>query len=132
MSSRRAEKLGRMPHVEAIARSKTEGMITSPTVAASVRLDPALPPGDDDRVAGFGVIGLPFASGHYLALRCFTASSFGPPYKSLWHRDPAGAWTIYSTVDAGYSCPRYIGPALARPTIVTPIAAAIELVPVAR
>jgi hypothetical protein len=89
--------------------------------ASSVQAGPALPSGEDDRVAGFGVIGLPFASGHYLSLRCFTASSFGPPYRALWHRDPAGAWTVYTSVDAAYSCPRYIGPALARPAIVTPI-----------
>jgi hypothetical protein len=96
-------------------------MTSARVLASAVRADPDLPPGDGDRVAGFGVIGLPFASGHYLALRCFTASSFGPPYKSLWHRDPAGAWTVYTTVDALYGCPRYIGPALARPAIVTPI-----------
>jgi len=85
------------------------------------RYEPSLPLGDDDRVAGYGVIGLPFASGHYLALRCFGASSFGPPYTSLWHRDPDGAWTVYSTVDDAHGCPRYIGAALARPSIVTPI-----------
>jgi hypothetical protein len=95
--------------------------LAMPDIAASIHDGPSLPPGDEDRVAGFGVIGLPFASGHYLALRCFTASSFGPPYKALWHCDPAGAWTVYTTVDAAYSCPRYIGPALARPAIVTPI-----------
>lgn len=95
--------------------------VIAPGIAASIRDEIALPPGEDDRFAGFGVIGLPFTSGHYLALRCFTASSVGPPYKSLWHRDPAGAWTVYTTVDAAYSCPRYIGPALARPAIVTPI-----------
>jgi hypothetical protein len=78
-------------------------------------------PATGDRVSGFGVIGLPFASGHYLALRCFTASSFGPPYKALWHRSPAGAWTIYTNVDADHSCPRYLGPALARPAVVAPI-----------
>jgi hypothetical protein len=96
-------------------------MTSAPTFAAAIEAEPTLPPGDEDRVAGFGVIGLPFRSGHYLALRCFTASSFGPPYKTLWHRDPSGAWTVYTTVDAAYSCPRYIGPALARPAIVTPI-----------
>ena len=88
---------------------------------AFLRDEPTLPPGDDDRVAGFGVIGLPFASGHYLALRCFGASSFGPPYKSLWHRDPAGVWTVFSTIDDARGCPRYIGAALAGPSIITPI-----------
>lgn len=37
-----------------------------------------LPSGDDERVIGFGVMGLPFASGHYLAFRDFPATSFPP------------------------------------------------------
>ena len=102
------------------ARAKAGPMNTFHDVAESIRIEPTLPPGDDDRVAGFGVIGLPFASGHYLALRCFAASSFGPPYTALWHRSPAGAWTVYSTVDAAHGCPRYLGPALTR-VVVAPI-----------
>lgn len=121
MSSFCLEKLGPMPHVRGRTPSKTGPMNTPHAASVDIRREPALPPGEEDRVAGFGVIGLPFASGHYLALRCFTASSFGPAFKALWHRDPSGAWTVYSTVDAAYSCPRYIGPALARPTIVAPI-----------
>ena len=39
-------------------------------------------------------MGLPFASGHYLALRDFPAASFLPDsvpgYRSVWHRDPDG------------------------------------------
>lgn len=80
-----------------------------------------LPRGEDERVAGYGVIGLPFASGHYFALRDFVASSFGPAYRAVWHRDPSGAWSIYSTTEAEQSCPRYLSSALAQPTIVTPI-----------
>lgn len=82
---------------------------------------PTLPQGVDDRVLGYGVIGLPFASGHYLAFRDFIASSFGPAYRSLWHRDPDGAWTAYSTVEPDLSCPRFIGAALASPPVTTPI-----------
>ena len=37
-----------------------------------------LPSGDDERVVGFGVMGLPFAGGHYLAFRDFPATSFSP------------------------------------------------------
>ena len=84
-------------------------------------LGAALPDGLDERVAGYGVIGLPFASGHYLALRDFVASSYGPAYRSVWHRDPTGAWSMYSTGEAGQSCPRYLSSALSRPTIVTSI-----------
>ena len=83
--------------------------------------DAVLPDGADERVTGYGVIGLPFASGHYLALRDFVASSFGPAYRSVWHRDPAGDWTVYSTTPPEQSCPRYLGAALAHPPITTPI-----------
>jgi hypothetical protein len=60
---------------------------------------------------GWGVFGLPFDSGHVLALRVFPESSFGP-YRTVWHRTPGGAWSIY--VDGprlDTACPRYYGPA---------------------
>jgi len=56
----------------------------------AIERDPSLPNGPGDAFAGHGVIGLPFRSGHVLALRRFCASSLGPPYTSVWHRDPAG------------------------------------------
>lgn len=80
-----------------------------------------LPAGGDERVVGYGVIGLPFASGHYLALRDFVASSFGPAYRSVWHRDPAGDWTMYSTTQPELSCPRYLGSALTHPPVTADI-----------
>ncbi|WP_220471949.1 hypothetical protein [Tomitella gaofuii] len=73
---------------------------------------PELPPGRGDRAGGYGVMGLPFASGHYLALRHFTASSFGPAYRSVWHRDPQGRWTVHADVPPEVSCARFLGPAL--------------------
>ncbi|SFR29153.1 hypothetical protein SAMN04488564_11777 [Lentzea waywayandensis] len=63
---------------------------------------------------GWGVFGLPFDSGHVLALRAFAESDFGP-YRSIWHRDPGGDWSIYvdgPRLDA--ACPRYYGPACSR------------------
>jgi hypothetical protein len=45
-------------------------------------------------VKGWGVFGLPFDSGHVLALRVFPENDFAP-YRTLWHRDPAGSWSIY-------------------------------------
>jgi hypothetical protein len=66
-----------------------------------------LPAGDSDRFAGYAVIGLPFRSGHVLALRRFPASSLGSGYTSIWHRDPLGKWTFYSTVAPEQSCSRY-------------------------
>jgi hypothetical protein len=54
-----------------------------------------LPPGSEERFFGYGVIGLTFLSGHVLALRRFPASSIGPGYRSVWHRDPRGRWTFH-------------------------------------
>jgi hypothetical protein len=71
--------------------------------------DASLPSGSSDRFAGYAVIGLPFRSGHVLALRRFPASSLGPGYTSIWHRDPGGNWTFYSTVAPEQSCSRYFG-----------------------
>lgn len=62
-------------------------------------------------VRGWGVFCLPFDSGHVLALRVFPESDFGP-YRTVWHRDPAGRWSIH--VDGprlDTACPRYYGPA---------------------
>jgi hypothetical protein len=60
---------------------------------------------------GWGVFGLPFDSGHVLALRVFPHNDFAP-YRALWHRDPGGRWSIH--VDGprlDTACPRYFGPA---------------------
>jgi hypothetical protein len=57
------------------------------------------------------VFGLPFDSGHVLALRVFPQGSFAA-FRTLWHRDPQGRWSIFvdgPRLDA--ACPRYIGPA---------------------
>ncbi|BDB40907.1 MULTISPECIES: hypothetical protein [Mycobacterium] len=81
--------------------------ITPLDAATAVLQNPTLPAGDDERFVGFGVLGLPFASGHYLALRYFPATSFAPPYRSVWHRDPDGGWTFYATTPGPQSCARY-------------------------
>jgi len=74
----------------------------------------AVPDGSADRFVGYGVTGVPFSSGHYLALRCFPASSIGPGYRAVWHRDPTGSWTIFSDVAPEQGCARYFGAALDR------------------
>lgn len=79
----------------------------------------SLPRGTGDRFAGYAVIGLPFRSGHVLALRRFPASSVGEGYTSVWHRDPSGNWTFYSTVSEK-GCSRYFGAEIQR-DVVTPI-----------
>jgi hypothetical protein len=64
-------------------------------------------------VKGWGVFGLPFDSGHVLALRVFPENDFAP-YRTLWHQDPSGSWSIY--VDGprlDTACPRYYGAACA-------------------
>lgn len=60
---------------------------------------------------GWGVFAMPFDSGHVLALRVFPEGSFGPN-RAVWHRDPAGSWSIYYDAPrAEVACPRYFGPA---------------------
>ena len=71
-----------------------------------------LPPGSEERFLGYGVMGLPFRSGHVLGLRRFPASSIGPGYRSVWHRDPRGRWTFYQDQPAELACTRYFGSAV--------------------
>jgi hypothetical protein len=54
-------------------------------------------------------MGLPFRSGHYLALRHFPASSIGPGFTAVWHRDPHRRWTFHADAPAEVSCARYFG-----------------------
>ena len=84
---------------------------TPQDTVASVLADPVLPRGDDERFVGFGIMGLPFANGHYLAMRQFPATSFAPPYVSVWHRDPSCNWTFYATTPGQQSCARYFSSA---------------------
>lgn len=53
--------------------------LTPQEITAVVVANPMLPPGDDERFVGFGIMGLPFSNGHYLAMRQFPATSFAPP-----------------------------------------------------
>ena len=62
-------------------------------------------------VKGWGVFGLPFDSGHILALRVFPENDFGS-YRTVWHRPPSGGSSIH--VDGARldtACPRYYGTA---------------------
>jgi hypothetical protein len=70
---------------------------------------PTLPSGPGERLAGYGVMGLPFVSGHVLGLRRWTASSVGDGFTSVWHRSPAGRWTFYESAGAETACARYFG-----------------------
>lgn len=85
-------------------------MSTTPREAvATLTADPRLVEGFDERYTGYGVMGLPYASGHYLALRAFAATSIGPAYRALWHRSPRGRWEIFTTGALELTCPRYFG-----------------------
>ena len=96
-------------------------MIDIRATIADVERSKPLPPGEDERFSGYGVMGLPFSSGHVLALRRFPVTSVGPGYTAVWLRRPSGSWVIYTDVAAEISCPRYFGSAL-ESTSVHPIA----------
>lgn len=88
-------------------------------LAQALESRPRLPGGPDwERVRGYGVFGLPFRSGHVLAMRRFPASSIGPSYTSVWHRDPAGRWAIHQDQDPQFACPRAFGPAIDDASVV--------------
>ena len=70
---------------------------------------PELPEGNEERVSGYGLMGIPFSSGHVLALRRWMASSVGEPFTSIWHRDPRGRWLFHETADCTVSCSRWFG-----------------------
>ena len=82
--------------------------------ARQVEEHPQLPPAACERVSGYGVMGLPFSSGHVLGLRRWTASSVGEGFTSIWHRDPAGRWTFYESVPSEVACTRYFGASVER------------------
>jgi hypothetical protein len=84
-------------------------MKSAAQLAQALEDRPKLPRGDCERVSGYGVMGLPFASGHVLGLRRWTASSVGDRFTSIWHRDPTGRWTFYESVASEVACTRYFG-----------------------
>lgn len=73
-----------------------------------------LPDLPGDVAVGYGVLGLPFQSGHVLAFRRLVTTSYSPPSTSVWHRDPQGRWTFWVDVPEEQSCARFYRPALAR------------------
>ncbi|ULE33981.1 hypothetical protein [Mycobacterium sp. IDR2000157661] len=98
-------------------------MTITPAAAAAATKHLPLPDGDGERVVGFGVMGLPFANGHYLAFRDFPETSFSPAYQSVWHRTPDGVWTFYATTPGPQSCSRYFSSATHVDPVVCDISA---------
>jgi hypothetical protein len=76
--------------------------------------NPELPEGAGERVSGYGVMGLPFQSGHVLGLRRWTASSVGEGFTSIWHRNREGEWTFYESAPSDIACTRYFGAGVQR------------------
>ncbi len=91
-----------------------------PKLIAALEGSPTLPAGSEERFNGYGVMGLPFESGHVLAMRRFPASSIGSGYSSVWHRAPDGRWTFYTDVAPHRACTRYFGLAAAA-ALQTPV-----------
>jgi hypothetical protein len=89
-------------------------MLQPRRLAERTEASPNVPKGTEERFSGYGVMGLPFRSGHVLGLRRFAASSIGRGYTSVWHRAPSGEWTFYQDVPAEQACARYFGPQLRR------------------
>lgn len=83
-------------------------MATIAERAAATETAP-LPSGSGERFGGYAVMGLPFASGHVLAMRRFPASSVGPGYTSVWHRDPSGDWAFWQDQPGDVACSHYFG-----------------------
>ncbi len=87
--------------------------------------EPATPyaghnPTRSEIIIGYGVLGLGFHSGHFLAMRRIQTSTFGPAYTSVWHRNPSGEWTFYADAMPQYSCSRYFSSMLHQ-MVETPI-----------
>jgi hypothetical protein len=83
-----------------------------------VEKNPQLPKGDGEILSVYGVESCPFASGDILCSRHVLASSFGPAYTAIWHRDPDGDWHFYQDVPPRQGCARFFGKALADITVL--------------
>ena len=95
--------------------ARRSGLTREPAEFAELaERSPQLPAAACERVSGYGVMGLPFGSGHVLGLRRWTASSVGEGFTSIWHRDPAGRWTFYESVPSEVACTRYFGASVER------------------
>lgn len=95
------------------------GTVKSPRdCALESERHPQLPPGEDERVSGYGVMGQPFATGHVLGLRRWTASSVGDRFTSIWHRDPDGRWHFYESAQPRFACSRWFGHGVEESTVV--------------
>jgi hypothetical protein len=72
--------------------------------AVAAQRNPVLWPGTDERFTGYGVMGLPFRRGHYLAMRHIPASSIGPEYRTVWRDAPDGTCTFITDRRPEHTC----------------------------
>lgn len=95
--------------------SRQEAEVLEPaTIVQALERGAEVPPGSEERFFGYGVVGLPFTSGHVLALRRWPASSLGQSYTSVWHRNPSGRWTFIQDAPPQLACTRYFGSAVSQ------------------
>jgi hypothetical protein len=90
--------------------------------AVAAQRNPVLWPGTDERFTGYGVMGLPFRSGHYLAMRHIPASSIGPEYRTVWHYAPDGTWTFITDRRPEHTYALYFAPGDSALTLYADIA----------
>jgi hypothetical protein len=89
-------------------------MVSIREMVEAIERDAEIPSGTGERFSGYGVMAVPFKSGHVLALRRWPASSLGQGYTSLWHRDPSGRWVFIQDAPPQLACPRYFGSAVSQ------------------
>jgi hypothetical protein len=60
---------------------------------------------------GYGLLSLTLESGDVISFSRVVASSMGPPYTCVWHRDAAGRWRFHVNIAPSRSCLRFLAPA---------------------
>jgi hypothetical protein len=88
-------------------------------VAAALERGAQVQDGPGERLTGYVILGVNFASGDVLALCRFPVSSSGRDYTSVWHCHPSGHQTLYTDA-ARHGCTDHFGAAVDE-IIVAPI-----------
>jgi hypothetical protein len=60
---------------------------------------------------GYGLLSLTLESGDVISFSRVEASSMGPPYTCVWHRDAAGRWRFHVNIAPSRSCLQFLAPA---------------------
>lgn len=86
-------------------------------LAAALERRPQLPDGGWEGFVWYAVVGQSFARGDMLGLGRCPASSIGPAFTAVWHRDPDGRWTFLVDARPELACTRYFGHPSAHPAV---------------